>query len=309
MPSAPLGGAAAIDPLGPSAPGWYVDDLVQVRSLGPLRPWTGPGAHTPHFDVHHVGARVHVDHRVPPGRVDDDLAGLIAEELFTPGWLRGTDLFERVLTGVVRSSTPDALESWLLFYRNTLVRIADEVATGRSAGAGPAGGGHGTIADYAPVYAHAAALMGSGSVLELGSCFGFLSLRLAGAGHAVTASDVSPGTVQLLATVAPLLGVPLRTRVADAARYPDTDGCADTVLAVHLLEHLDPDHGARVVAEAVRLARRRVVLAVPLEDEADETWGHVRTVTLDDLRAWGRATGSAYEVHEHHGGWLVVETG
>ena len=296
-----------IDPLGPTAPGWYVDDLVRVHAVGPVRQRRPGGVRTEHFDLHHVGTRVHLDHAVPPGRVDDDLAGLLADELFAPGWLRGTELFERVLTGIVRSSSPDPLESWLLFYRNTLVRV--EASLAGDGAVGSARSGHGTIADYAPVYAHAASLLAPGSVLELGSCFGFLSLRLAGEGRRVTASDVAPGTVRLLAALAPLLGVPLRTVVADAARFPDVDGCADTVLAVHLLEHLDPAHGDRVVAEAVRLARRRVVLAVPLEDEADETWGHVRTVTLDDLRAWGRATGSPYEVHEHHGGWLVVETG
>ena len=41
---------------------------------------------------------------------------------------------------------------------------------------------------------------------------------LAQAGLEVTASDISPGTVDLLAAVAPRLGVPLATRVDDAAR-------------------------------------------------------------------------------------------
>ncbi|ROR92866.1 mycofactocin oligosaccharide methyltransferase MftM [Nocardioides aurantiacus] len=313
-----------IDPLGPAGPGgWYVDDLVRVRAVGTLRQWSRDSVRTEHFDVRHVGVRVHVDHWVPPSRIDDDLAGLLADELFTPGWLRGTELFERVFTGVVRSGAGDPLERWLLFYRNSLVGIAREVAGAASGAASTSasssgsasesgsgsGSGHGTIAGYAPVYDHAEGLLADGSVLELGSCFGFLSLRLAGRGRRVTASDVSAGTMRLLATTAPLLGVRLETRVADAARVPAPDRSADTVLALHLLEHLDPAHGDRVVAEAVRLARRRVVVAVPLEDVADETWGHVRTVTLDDLRAWGRSTGLPYDVHEHHGGWLVVETG
>jgi SAM-dependent methyltransferase len=151
-------------------------------------------------------------------------------------------------------------------------------------------------------------LLAPGSVLELGCCFGFLALRIAATGRTTKASDVSPGTVQLLASIAPRLGLRLTTETADAARFPAEDGCADTVLAIHLLEHLDPLQGDRTIAEAVRLARRRVVVAVPLEEEADETWGHVRTVTLDDLDAWGRACGLPYDVHEFHGGWLVIET-
>ncbi len=166
---------------------------------------------------------------------------------------------------------------------------------------------HGSIDGYAPVHDHVMELLVPGSVLELGCCFGFLSLRIAASGRPTTASDVSAGTVRLLAAIAPRLGVDLGTATADAARYPASDGVADTVLAIHLLEHLEPGHGAQVVAEALRLARRRVVVAVPFEEEADETYGHVRTVTMDDLHRWGRSSGRTYDVHEFHGGWLVID--
>jgi hypothetical protein len=106
-----------------------------------------------------------------------------------------------------------------------------------------------------------------------------------------------------------MFGLRIETVVADAARYPAPDKSTDNVLAIHLLEHLDEQQGARTIVEAIRLARHRVVVAVPLETEAEETWGHVRTVSLTDLDTWGRASGLPYEVHEHHGGWLVIETG
>ncbi len=260
---------------------------------------------TEHFDLTASQGRVHLTHVVPPSAVDDDLAGLLQDELFGPGWLRGGELFERVFTGVVRTSAPDALDGWELFYRNTLARLD---ACGRPDERPDRGAsGHGCIAGYAPVYRHTLELLAPGSVLELGCCFGFLSLLVAASGRPTIASDVSPGTVGLLAAIAPRLGIRVGTVTADAARFPGDDGLADTVLAIHLLEHLDPSHGAQVIAEAVRLATRRVVVAVPLEDEADETFGHVRTVGLDDLRRWGRATGLRYDVHEHHGGWLVLD--
>jgi hypothetical protein len=34
----------------------------------------------------------------------------------------------------------------------------------------------------------------------------------------------------------------------------------------------------------------------------------VRTVSVADLDRWGRRTGLPYDVGEHHGGWLVVDT-
>lgn len=291
-----------IDPLGAAIGGVYRDAMVEVvaqhglssrRELHMVR--------TPHFDLTSAGHRIALTHRLGGDQIDDDLAGLLAEELFQPGWLRGTELFERLFTGIVLSTDADPLIAWEGFYRNTLDRVGTTLSSSVS------GSAHGTIADYAPVYAHAERQLVPGNVLELGSCFGFLALRLALAGREVVASDVSPGTVALLAAVAPRLGIALTTRVADAGRVPAADRCADNVLAIHLLEHLDPDHGDRVVAEAIRLARRRVVVAVPLEDQADETWGHVRTVSLADLAAWGRRTGLPHQVFSHHGGWLVID--
>lgn len=293
--------SAPIDPLQACLDGAYVDEVVEVRAQGPVAPRRALHTiRTEHFDVHNDGDLLHVGHRVPPELVDDDLAGLLADELFGPGWLRGPDLFERIFTGTVRTSRSGALDSWELFYRNTMTRIEQCVD-------GPGAGGHGTIADYAPVYARAESLLAPGSVLELGSCFGFLSLRIAASGRRTTASDLSPGATRLLAEVAPRLDIPLTAVAADAGHFPGDDASADTVLAIHLLEHLDAEHGERVLAEAVRLAARRVVIAVPLEEEADETWGHVRTISLDDLTAWGHASGLPFEVSEHHGGWLVLD--
>ena len=116
---------APIDPLSTLADGVYCDALVEVRRQGPA-----PGqrsrqmVRTESFDVLRSHGRIALVHRVPADRVDDDLAGLINDELFAPGWLRGSDLFERIFTGVVRTSATSAVESWELFYRNTLARIS-----------------------------------------------------------------------------------------------------------------------------------------------------------------------------------------
>jgi SAM-dependent methyltransferase len=298
---------APIDPFVDSLDGRYVDDLVVVRPIASSWPARGRGSvRTPHFDIAPADGRLVVTHSVSRSAISDDLTGLIVDELFAPGWVRGAEMFERIFTGVVLSSAPEALDGWELFYGNTMRRL--EELTGRSE---LPPGGHGTIEGYAPVYAHAEALTRPGSVLELGCCFGFLSLRLARAGHPVTASDIAPGTVRLLGAVAPRLGVTLSAVRADAARVPLADGSADTVLVIHLLEHLDPSHGALVLAEALRCATGRVVVAVPFEEEDNESCGHVRTLSLDDLAALGAVTGErfgySWSVHEHHGGWLVLD--
>lgn len=227
-----------------------------------------------------------VRHHIAPGELSNDLAGWIADELVAPG-LIAPSAFERTFVDVVGGA-------WLPFYRNTLRELADGGTPG------------GTNAGMAPVHDRAAALT-VGTALELGCCFGFLALRLARDGHGVTALDLHPGTVALLASIAPGLGLALRALVGDAAAVPLADESADTVLAVHLLEHLPPVLAERVVAEMLRVARRRVVVAVPFEAVPDPTWGHVRTFDLAALDGMGAATGRPYTVDEHHGGWLVVD--
>jgi 2-polyprenyl-3-methyl-5-hydroxy-6-metoxy-1,4-benzoquinol methylase len=287
-----------IDPLIAADPDHYRDEVVEVRLGGPV-PVTA--ARTASFTVWSSGGRVHLVHQLPPERIDNDLAGLVAEELFAPGWLTGSDLFERLMTGIVLTSGPDAAAAWELFYRNTLARLAELARD-----SGPVPSGCGSLAAYAPVYAHALSLVGTGPVLELGSCFGFLALQLAER-VPVTASDVTANTVRLLARVAPRLDRHVDTLICDAARVPRPDRSYDTVLAVHLLEHLHPEHGAAVLAEMQRLAVRRVVVAVPFEEEPTAAFGHVRVFGPEELRALGTASGWSWESHEHHGGWLVLD--
>jgi SAM-dependent methyltransferase len=309
-----------------------------------------------------------VRHRIGLDEISNDLAGWIADDLVAPGLLEPAR-FESTFVSVVRSAAPDPATAWAAFYRNTLRELA--------AGGAPGG----TNAGMAPVHQRAAELA-LGDVVELGCCFGFLSLRLAADGHRVTAVDLCPGTAALLASVAPALDRPalkqpaldqpetgqpaldrpetgqpaldqpetgrralnrpalnrpaldrpaldqpaldrpaldepeigwpgtgrrVRALAGDARAVPLADRCADTVYAVHLLEHLPPPAASAVLAEMLRLARRRVVVAVPYEDEPNPTWGHVRTVDAAALAALGATTGHEFTVTDHHGGWLVLD--
>jgi hypothetical protein len=57
----------------------------------------------------------------------------------------------------------------------------------------------------------------------------------------------------------------------------------------------------------LRVARRRVVVAVPYEDVPEPVYGHLRTFDHADLDALGAATGARHRVDDDHGGWLVVD--
>ncbi|MGW3473599.1 mycofactocin oligosaccharide methyltransferase MftM [Saccharopolyspora sp. NPDC000995] len=292
-----------IDPLGSADR--PADRLVTVvRDSGPPRDHHAQVTRTRHFRLHRRKQRVEITHWIQPDQLDNNLAGILAEELFAPGWLSGAEIFERIFTGVVRSVIDDPLRAWMTFYDNTHARIeecwsrpVDEPAPS-------------SIASFAPVYRRAMQLVPPGRVLDMGSCFGFLPLLLAQRGqNTVIASDLVPGAMQLLSAVAEARGTRLHTLVCDAARVPLPDRSVDVVTAVHLLEHLDVLQGEVVLAEALRLARHRVVIAVPFEDEPTAAYGHVRTFTRQDLVELGRAAGHRFEVDEHHGGWLVVHVG
>ncbi|MGA9874147.1 MAG: mycofactocin oligosaccharide methyltransferase MftM [Rhodococcus sp. (in: high G+C Gram-positive bacteria)] len=196
--------------------------------------------------------------------------------------------FELVMVGLVRSTVDDPVEAWTTYYRNSL----DHLLRGTS--------------EFAPVHERAESLV-RGSVLDLGSCFGFFPLRLGMGGHRVTATDLSAGTMRLLGTVAPHLGVTLDVITADAAGVPVPDNSADTVTALHLLEHVDEHLGVRILDEALRIARERVVIAVPFEAEATACHGHIRTFDTATLAALGRSVGRPFEVEEFRGGWLVID--
>ena len=230
-------------------------------------------------------------------RLSNDLAGWLDRTLVRPGLLPA-ERFEEAFVACVASAAKDPEfpdDAWLAFYRNTLDALTGAPEPG------------GTNAETAPVHAHARELVAGTDVLELGCCFGFLSLQLARDGHRVTATDLTGGTVDLLARMAPQLGADVETHVADARAVALPDRCADTVFAVHLIEHLPAAEGDEVVAEMLRLARRRIVVAVPFEDEPNPAWGHVRTFDLATLQRLGERTGHPFEVTEHHGGWLVVD--
>ena len=296
-------------PVGLVAPGRYTAGGVTVSrravdgDLAVTLP--APSVQTPHFRVHQLPAGVVVQHDLHPGEIDNDLATHITAELFGRGPFRAAEDFEHCLVGLVVTSAEDPLEAWLRFYRNTLRRLRLGSPT-----IGP-----GAIADFADIYATAAALQSGSSALDVGCCFGFLAIRLAETWPfpSVTGLDRVAGTVRLLRDVLARLGPEVRPErrirpvCADATALPFPDASHDTAYAVHLLEHLEPAQTAMAVRELLRVARRRVVLAVPLENEPDAAFGHRQTFTVARLVELGTAMGYPYTCFEEFGGWLVLD--
>lgn len=266
--------------------------MTELDALAPCTPgrWTHDGVTVEYVEDLPVGT-VEIDRVESPTVRHSLTSAQIGESLVAR--ITGSNLsqrdFELVMVGLVRSTLADPIEAWTTYYRNSL----DDLISG--------------AADFAPIHERAESLV-RGSVLDMGSCFGFFPLRLALAGADVTATDLSEGTMDLLAAVSPHLGITMDVITTDATSVPVADKSVDTVTALHLLEHVDAAVGKRIVAEAIRIARERVVIAVPYESEATVCHGHVRTFDNDALKELGAGTGLPFEVDEHHGGWLTLDT-
>lgn len=288
--------SAVLNPLASSPRGVWSGHGVRVRRRrGPHGRHSDPRTVcTPRFCAARRDGFLTVEHDLTPAELCDELAVLLADELVDTGALQGQSEFELVFTGVVRSTVDGGLSAWLRFYRNSL----DKLENGSTA--------------FAPIHSHAADLVRGRRLVDLGSCFGFFPLRLARHGLDVLATDLNANAMELLTLVSSRLHRPVTTTTCDAAAVPRPDGSADTVTALHLVEHLPDPAVDSILDEAVRLARRRVIVAVPFEGRPRECYGHIQRFDLQRLQHMAdevvrRHPGLSAAVHEFHGGWLILD--
>ena len=259
-------------------------------------------AESPNFSVFSRDGETVVLHRLEPAEVDNDLAGLVAGELVRPGFVTLPGAFERCFAGVVLSSAPCPAQAWRAFYENTLTRLERAASEpGLSHDGGP-------IETFGRIYAHARTLVAGASLLDVGTCFGFfpLLLRRSEPELDVTAVDLSEPMLDLARNAARTDGTVSFER-ADALDLPFADGSFDTVAALHVLEHLESSSARQALRQMCRVARRRVVVAVPFEEEPDPAYGHVQSFDRESLMELAQSTGWRCRCEEYLGGWVVME--
>ena len=250
---------------------------------------------TPHFVIQN--GRVHP--RVRRG-ISNELTDHIAAELGPLGLVPDRSAFERIFVETVLAGHPDPMQAWASFYRNTLRRLRR-----------PDRGATDGVATFARIYAHALSLVRGTTVLDVGSCFGFLPILAAEQDPRlrVIGTDLVPAAVALASRVSRVRGGRARFAAADLLALPVASQAADTVMAVHVLEHLPPEASSPALAQLCRVARHRVVIAVPLEAAPDPTFGHVQSFDLPRLARIAGTDAPRWSgaVHAADGGWLVLD--
>jgi SAM-dependent methyltransferase len=237
---------------------------------------------------------------VTTAALDADLGDSIAANLLSHPVV---DLaaFEAAFIATVEASakTPDL--AWDHFYDATLGRV--------TRGWGRELPGAGTVATFTRIWSRAAALSRGPRVLDVGTCFGFFPLAWSSVPGAprMLATDLSAAAAMLAARQARRLTAGVDVVCADGTRLPVADRAFSTVHLLHVLEHVPAPVSEHLLLEALRVAERRVVVAVPVEVHPDPVFGHVQVFDLTRLAALGRCTGWRASLVDADGAWLVLD--
>lgn len=173
------------------------------------------------------------------------------------------------------------------------------------------------LVPFAALYQRVRELFQGSSLLDVGSCFGFLPVLLAEQWPEIRAEgcDNNP---EMLAIASDLASVSATPQV----RFTWQDVCAeqficqqpfDTVSVIHLIEHLAEEEMPQVLTHLLHITSQRLILAVPYEEEIQALYGHKQIFTRDKLDYWGawcinHLDGAGrYWCEEVMGGLLIVE--
>ncbi|MDP9246589.1 MAG: class I SAM-dependent methyltransferase [Candidatus Dormibacteraeota bacterium] len=257
--------------------------------------------------------------------VDGDLASLVAGELGSAGLLTTAQEYGDALFAIVASTSPPSLRCsgcgslhldnpsiWRGYCLNTLRRLRPLLADGSSS----SGSGTSDIPRFAAVYRRVAGSSVGRSVLDVGTNLGLLPVLLAelAPGITIVGCDNRPDAVAVARDLAGVVGGGRPAFILRDILAPDfaAVGRFDSVVMVHLLEHLSEPEVPAALENALRVTASRLVVAVPYEEGAQTLFGHRQVFTPEKLRTWGewcveRLGGGSFKTERVAGGLLVVD--
>jgi SAM-dependent methyltransferase len=254
-------------------------------------------------------------HTFDQAEIDADLICFIEDELPSFGIIPTAQDFGAVLFAVLASTFPAPRNQgliWRQFCTNTLMKLRDYIAHPPAA---PADVSY--IAPFATIYRRMFDLYTGQSFLDVGCSFGFLPVLLAERepDMRILGCDNNPDAIGFSRDLAKVSGVGhVVFTLNDVLHATILDlGTFDTVVALHLLEHLSEKDLARALTHLLHLTAKRLIIAVPYEQQAVAIYGHQYVFTQEKLQQWGQwclntlQGAGRFWYEEVAGGMLIIE--
>ncbi|HLJ35962.1 MAG TPA: class I SAM-dependent methyltransferase [Ktedonobacteraceae bacterium] len=273
---------------------------------------------TPHFLIftRSEGPSPIVVHWFAPDEIDANIGDYFVQELKPHGILVDEQDFGNLFGAIVFSLSPhDAQCALHLYGSNTfhqyryLLNISDDALPASQS----------TIHSFARLYRRVCQLHIGQTFLDVGCSFGFLPLLI---------SERYPSLTQILGVDIQTSPFPVITAIAEEQHLQNinfeqadvlidtfsTLGRFDTVVALHVLEHLTEADMYRALSNLLKVTSRRLIIAVPYEDEKPEiVYGHEQLFNRAKLEAIGNwcfhhlDSPGSISVEDCVGGLLLVE--
>lgn len=249
--------------------------------------------------------------------IDADLICFVEHELCRPLLINAATEHGAILFAILASTFSSPRYQpliWLRFCLNTvehfqtlLSALAKDVDTLQTS----------QIIPFSAIYRRIFKLVLGTSLLDVGTSFGFLPLLIA---HyypeiRVTGCDNNPDVIAIATDVAATVNAQNITFLFKdvlCAEFAEL-GHFETVTAIHLLEHLTEQELPIALRSLLHVTSRRLILAVPYEQEPQSVYGHHQIFTQQKLFSWGKWCSeevggiSRYWCEDVMGGMLIID--
>lgn len=255
-------------------------------------------------------------HLFKPGEANADLICFIEDELSASGSIPSEREFGATLFAVLASmhrAPRNQQAIWLQFCLNSLNSLRDQIAHPLPNNQAQVS----YITPFAAIYQRMFELITGESLLDVGCSFGFFPVLVSEQAPSmpITACDISADAISFSSSLA-------NATKAQRITFSQLDvlsedflklGRFDTVTAIHLLEHLREEEMPTALDHLLQVTKKRLIIAVPYEEQIQKVYGHEQIFTPEKLRQWGtwcvESLGGKrnYWCEELMGGLLIVE--
>ena len=254
-------------------------------------------------------------HQISHDELDNNIGQYIMEELAPHGLMTSDSAFGAAFIGVVNSTNPHhPADAWGLFSINTLQRLREQINSPQTSD-----NKQDFITPFASIYRYLLSQRVGTSLLDVGCACAFWPLlvveREVGKHGRIVGADNRQEAIALSQNMAKLAEINDVEFIQADLLTPDFTklGSFDTVTAIHLIEHIPEDKLPDAFTNLLKVTRRRLLIAVPYEKQAEVAYGHEQVFSHEKLEQWGqwcveriKGEGKAF-CEDIMGGILIIE--